>query len=157
MQINHLFWTVRVVILRKLHVTVKSFAPPFFNHFSLSLNRKKHVVKRAMRKKLNIFTLQIYYIMYYNRKSPLVQMRTLLKRSERNRLSLLQRGGCNIYCFSKIPERVGHQAFMGICPTISTRLSLIYLLDEFFFLFLVQLNEWRRLGESKVLSFYFWC
>ena len=46
-------------------MTMKSFAPPFFNHFSLSLNRKKRVVMRAMRKKLNIFALQlpIYYIL----------------------------------------------------------------------------------------------
>ena len=27
------------------------------------------------------------------------ETRTLLKRSERNRLFLLQRGGCNAYCF----------------------------------------------------------
>ena len=27
--------------LRKIHVTIKSFPPPFFNHFSLSLNRKR--------------------------------------------------------------------------------------------------------------------
>ena len=25
----------------KIHVTMKSFSPPFFSHFSLSLNRKK--------------------------------------------------------------------------------------------------------------------
>ena len=37
----------------------KSFTPPFFSHFSLSLNSKKHVVMRAKRKKLNIFTLQL--------------------------------------------------------------------------------------------------
>ena len=30
------------------------FAPPFFNHFSFSLNIKKRGVMRAMRKKLNI-------------------------------------------------------------------------------------------------------
>ena len=28
------------IILRKIHVTMKSFTLPFFNHFSLSLNRK---------------------------------------------------------------------------------------------------------------------
>ena len=54
-----------VIILKKIQVTMKTFAPPFFNHFSLSLNRKKCVVIRAMRKKLNIFTLQlsIYYVL----------------------------------------------------------------------------------------------
>ena len=40
-------------------VTIKSFVPPFFNHFSLNLNQKKLVVMRAMRKKLNIFALQL--------------------------------------------------------------------------------------------------
>ena len=31
----------KVIILRKIHVTIKSFAAPFSNHFSLSLNGKK--------------------------------------------------------------------------------------------------------------------
>ena len=31
---------------------MKTSAPPFFNHFTLSLNRKKPAVMRAMRKKL---------------------------------------------------------------------------------------------------------
>ena len=31
----------KVIILRKIHVTMKSFAPPLVNHFSLSLNRKR--------------------------------------------------------------------------------------------------------------------
>ena len=41
------------------------FAPGFFDHFSLSLSIKKRVIMRAMRKKLNLFTLQllIYYIL----------------------------------------------------------------------------------------------
>ena len=54
-----------VIILRKIQVTMKTFTPPFFNHFSLNLNRKKRVVMRALRKKLYIFTLQlqIYYIL----------------------------------------------------------------------------------------------
>ena len=54
-----------VIILRKINLTIKPFAQPFINHFSLSLNRKKRVVMRTMRKKLSIFTLQllIYYIL----------------------------------------------------------------------------------------------
>ena len=54
-----------VIILRKIHAVIKSFAPPFFNNFSLSLKKFSRVVKRAMRMKLNIFTLQlpIYYIL----------------------------------------------------------------------------------------------
>ena len=48
-----------------------------------------------------------------------------------------------------------HRSFMGICPTISHKYSLIYLIDEFFW-FLVQPNE-TRLREYKLLSFCFWC
>ena len=55
----------KVVILRKIQVTVKNFAQPFVNHFSLSLSRKKRVLMRAMKRELNVFTLQlsIYYIL----------------------------------------------------------------------------------------------
>ena len=49
----------KVIILKKIQVKMKTFAPPFFNHFSLSLKRKKRVVMRAMRKKLNIFMFQL--------------------------------------------------------------------------------------------------
>ena len=49
----------KVIILRKIQVTMKTFSPPFFNHFSLSLSRTKRVAVRAMRKKLTIFTLQL--------------------------------------------------------------------------------------------------
>ena len=31
----------RVIILKKIQVKMKTFIPPFFNHFSLSLNIKK--------------------------------------------------------------------------------------------------------------------
>ena len=115
------------------------------------------------RKKLNVFTLQlpIYYIQYQNRKSHLMQMRTLQKRSDRKKLSLLQRGGCNAYRFGQNPRTRGKYLAIQLISTsarlLVTRVSLIQLVDEFFFLFLVQLNEIRRQGEFKVLSFCFWC
>ena len=31
----------KVIILRKIQATMKTFTPPLFNHLSLSLNRKK--------------------------------------------------------------------------------------------------------------------
>ena len=47
-------------------------------------------------------------------------MWTLQKRIERNRLSLLQRGGCNAYRFgSSVREACRHPAFMVIFPTVS--------------------------------------
>ena len=42
----------KVIILRKMQTTRRTLAPPFFDYFSLSLNSKKLVVMRAMRKKL---------------------------------------------------------------------------------------------------------
>ena len=42
----------KIIILSKTQATMESFAPSFWNHFSLSLKRKKHVVGRAMTKKL---------------------------------------------------------------------------------------------------------
>ena len=61
---SDLYLIKKVIILKKMQVTMKTSTPPLFNHFNLSLNRKKHVVMRAMRKKLNIFMFQlpIYYI-----------------------------------------------------------------------------------------------
>ena len=57
----HIYFVMKkVIILRKIHVAMKIFAPPILNHFNLNLNRKKRVVMRAMRKKLNIFKLHIY-------------------------------------------------------------------------------------------------
>ena len=35
-----LYLMKKVIILKKIQVTTKSFPPPFFNHFSLSLNEK---------------------------------------------------------------------------------------------------------------------
>ena len=60
---SDLYLMKKVIILKKILVAMKSFAPPFFNHFSLNLNREKRVVMRAMRKKLSTVVLQlpIYY------------------------------------------------------------------------------------------------
>ena len=46
---------MKATILSKMQVTVKTFAQLIFNHFSLSLKRKK--VMKTMRKKQNTVTL----------------------------------------------------------------------------------------------------
>ena len=46
---------MKATILSKMQVTVKTFARLIFNHFSLSLKRKK--VMKTMRKKQNTVTL----------------------------------------------------------------------------------------------------
>ena len=62
------------IILSKIHVTMK-----FSVHHSPPYKETNHTTLQ----------LAIYYIQYYNRKSRLVQMQTLPKRSERNTLSSL--------------------------------------------------------------------
>ena len=63
----------------------EDFRSTILQPFQFSLNRKKNrVVMRAIRKKLNIFTLQlpIYYIL-----------------EQEILISASARGGCNAYCF----------------------------------------------------------
>ena len=50
-----------------------------------------------------------------------------------------------------------HSALWATARLLVTRVSLTYVIDEFFFLLLLQMSKMRTLGESKVLSFCFWC
>ena len=52
------------IIPMKIQVKMKGFVPPFFNYFSLGPNRKKLVIMRARRKKLNILTFSCRFITY---------------------------------------------------------------------------------------------
>ena len=52
----------KVIILKKIQVTTKTFVPPFFNNFSLSMNRKQRV--RAMRKKKTYLCFSCQFITY---------------------------------------------------------------------------------------------
>ena len=65
------------------------------------------------------------------------KMQTLQKRNERNRLSLLWKGGCNAYCFDENPRaRWKHLAIRLLWAStrlLVPRVSLIRLGDEFFF------------------------
>ena len=87
-------------------------------------------------------------------------MCTLQKRSERNRMPLLQRGECNAHCYSLNPGARGKHLVMQILWVtdwqLVIRVCFIYLGDEFFFLFLVKLNKMSAPGESKFFSFSFW-
>ena len=65
------------------------------------------------------------------------EMRTLQKRSERNRLSLSQRGRCNASCFSQNPRVRGKhltiQLLWASVRLLVTLVSLIYRVHELFF------------------------
>ena len=49
---------------------------------------------------------------------------------------------------AKIPEREGRISLWATARLLVTRATLTYPADEFLFLFLVNLNEMKRLGES---------
>ena len=104
-------------------------------------------------------------------------LRTLFSQNTSGRL-LLKWGHCNnkardvdciccrelnamLYCFGYNPRAQGKhltiQLLWAYARLLVTRISLIQLIDEFFFWFLVQLNKTKRLYEYKVLSFCFWC
>ena len=40
-----------MIVVRKIQVTMKTFTPQFFNHFSLSLNRKKNCGNESLEEK----------------------------------------------------------------------------------------------------------
>ena len=60
----------KVIILGKIYVIINSFAPPFFSHFSLSLNRKKTFGNQSH----EIETKHIHASAVDNSKSRLMQM-----------------------------------------------------------------------------------
>ena len=115
----------KMIILRKIQVKMRTFAPPFFDRFCLSLNRKKLAVMRDMTKKLDILTLQlpIYYILYQNRKSRLAQMPTLQKAKQEKQIVFVaeKQMQCLLLRLKSRSTREAsrHLAFIGNYPTIS--------------------------------------
>ena len=60
-------------------------------------------------------------------------------------------------CFAWVLECEGSILPFSTCRLLVTRVSFIFLGDEFIFLFLVLMNKIRTLGESKILSFCLSC
>ena len=113
---------------------------------------------RTMGKKLTYLRfISCRFITYQNRNSQLVQIRILQKQNKENRLSFLQRGECNACCLYYNLEARGKHLVIQLLRTTARLLvthfgTLIYLVNGFFFLYLVQLNQMRMLAKSKVLS-----
>ena len=84
---SDLYLIRKVIILKKIHVTMNTFIPPFFKNSSLSLNGK--TCGNESHEKETYLRFSCRFITYWSRKSQSLQMRALQKRSERNRLSLL--------------------------------------------------------------------
>ena len=108
-----------MIILKKIQVTMNTFVPPFFNNFCFSLNRKKRVVMRFMRNKLNLFTLQLPIFIYWCK-----------YRHCQNETREIDCPCCPVvqrwtqYLSLKLKswsarEASHHPAFMGDCPTFS--------------------------------------
>ena len=73
---SDLYLMKKVVILKKIQMTMKVFAPPFFNCSSLSLNRKKRVTESHKTETKHIYASAADLL--HNTISQLVQMQTLL-------------------------------------------------------------------------------
>ena len=199
----------RANILGEIEVTTESFAPPFFNHFSLSLYRKETygnesheketteaVVRRYSSKwvfvklsqipqentrcfpvKFTEFNEHLFHetpsVANFETKHTHYLVADLLHIRVGN-LDWWKWGNCKneareidcIWCrdvdvmliaLAKILEREGNISPCSFYKQrlLVTRVSFTYLVDEFFFLFLVKLNKMRTLGESKTLSFFF--
>ena len=136
------------------------FCSTILQLFQLEPEQKICVLMRAMRKKLNIFKLQlvIFYILGQGIFISAIAYIAKMKLEKQIVFIADKWMQCVLLQLKSqsLREASCHPAFMGICRAISHTCQP-YLLDEFFFLFLVQLNEIRRLWESKVLSFCFWC
>ena len=108
----------KLIIQRKIQVTMKTFAPPFFNDFNLSLNRKKCDVESHEKETKDIHVSDVD-LLHINRKSRPVQMWTLQKRSE---IALVvERWMQSLLLWLKLwgVREVSHQpVFMGNCRTI---------------------------------------
>ena len=98
----------KVIILRKIHVKIKSFAPSFFSHFSLSLYRKKTCGNASHEKEIKCI--------------------------HASAADLLHVRIGNLDWSAK--KASSHPAFMDICPDYWSHV-LACLVDGFFFLFLV--------------------
>ena len=110
---------------------------------------------RDMTKKLNIFTLQlrIYYILEQEISHWCKCQHCKNEAREVDCLCYREVDGMLI-ASAKIPEREGNltiQLLWATARLLVTRVSLIYLVDGFFFFFLVYLNDQGWWGETDSL------
>ena len=135
----------KVIILEKMQVTMKT-SLPFFSHLNLSLNRKKCVISAADSLQIRIGNLNWCHCGHC--------------KNETGEIDCLycREVDAMLFASAKIPEHRKYLALQLLWTTarlLVTCVSLICLVDVFFFLFQVQRNEMRILGESKILSFCF--
>ena len=114
-----------MIVLRKTQVKMKTFAPPFFNRFCQSLNKKQACGnKRHDQETRHIHaSAPIQYILYQNRKPQLVQMPTLqnTKREKQILFVAEKQMQCLLLQLKSRSAREAsrHLAFIGNCPNIS--------------------------------------
>ena len=128
----------KVIILRKMQVMMKTWAPPFFNNFSLSLNRKKNCGSETHEKKTKpIYTSAADLLLIRIENLDWCKCKHLKNQAREIDCLCYWEVDAMVIALVKILEYEG-----SISPSsLVTHLSLIYLIDEFFCLFLVQLNK----------------
>ena len=115
------FLMKKVITLKKLRVKMKTFTQPFFNHSSLSINRKKKCGNENHQED----TKHIHALVANLLHNRIGNLDWCLE----NRLSLLSRGGCNAYFLDEnLGARGKHLAIQLLWATaqlLVTRVSLI--------------------------------
>ena len=154
----------KVIILQKIQVTMRTFVLPFFNHFSLSMNRKQRV--RARRKKKKHIYASAANLSYIRKGNLNCCMGGHCKNEATEIDCLCCREievDAMLIILTKIPqceESISLPAFMSYCRTIS-RTCQPYLPGRRVLLFVpgvARRNEVARgICEYKLLSFCFWC
>ena len=117
----------KVINLRIMQKTLKTFAPRFFNYFSLSLNRINHVKMRAMRKKLNIFTLHLSFCYILEQEIAIAANPDIVKTKREKQIlqPISAYAGRSTQCLLlrlksvSVKDASRYPAFMGNCSTIS--------------------------------------
>ena len=137
-------WKLKILMLR---------VPIYY-----ALEQEVSIGMRAMRKKSKIFMLQllIYYTLELEVSIGTNEDIGKTKREKQIVFVVERWMQCLLLRLKSrsAREASSHAASMGNCPTVS-HTCLVYLSsDEFFFLFLVQLNKMSTLGGSKFLFLF---
>ena len=139
------------------------FHSTIFQPFQFEPEQKKTCRNESHEKETKHITLQllIYYILEQEF-SIGANMGIAKTKGEKQTVFVIERPmQCLLLLLKKNPRARGkHLAIQLLWATarlLVTSVNLIYLVDEFFFLFLMQLNEMSMLGESKVICFCLWC
>ena len=112
------------IILNKIQVTMKTSVPPFFNHFSFGLNRKKLCGNESQEEETKHIhvRLPVYYILEQEISIAGANSDVAKTKQAKQIVFVVERWmQCLLFRLKSwsARETSRHPAFMGHCPTIS--------------------------------------